>query len=157
TTSGGTSYGADQTLKTLPNKPSVATRVASSVTQTSATLNATVNPNGSALSDCRFEYGTSSGYGSSAPCSPTPGSGSSPVAVSANVDGLSPNTSYHFRIVASNRGGTGSGSDQTLTTATEPVSDETLAASALTPSSATLNATVNPNGATVSDCNFEYG
>ena len=46
------------TLKTLPNAPTVVTTPASSVTQTTATLNATVNPNGGEVSDCKFEYGT---------------------------------------------------------------------------------------------------
>ena len=35
------------------------------------------------ITECEFEYGTSTGYGSSAPCATLPGSGSSPVAVSA--------------------------------------------------------------------------
>ena len=34
------------------------TKPASSVTQTTATLNATVNPNGGEVSKCEFEYGT---------------------------------------------------------------------------------------------------
>ena len=39
------------------------TEAASSVTQTSATLNATVNPNGGEVSECKFEYGTTTAYG----------------------------------------------------------------------------------------------
>ena len=67
-----------------PHTPPVpVTESASTVTQTSATLNATVNPNNGEVTDCHFEYGTSEAYGSSAPCTPSPGSGGSPVAVSA--------------------------------------------------------------------------
>ena len=47
------------------------------IDQTSATLNATVNPNGGTVTDCHFDYGTSESYGSSAPCASLPGSGSS--------------------------------------------------------------------------------
>jgi subtilase family serine protease len=86
------------------------------LTQTSATLNARVNPNGQAVTECQFEYGTSTGYGSSAPCKSLPGSGSSPVAVSASIaSGLTANTEYHFRFSATNTSGTSKGADLTFT------------------------------------------
>jgi hypothetical protein len=116
TNSGGTSKGSDETLTTLANAPTVVTKAASSLTQTTVSLNATVNPNGSEVSECKFEYGTTNAYGSSAPCTPAPGSGTGPVAVSASVGSLTANTTYHFRIVATNPGGTSDGSDETLTT-----------------------------------------
>ncbi len=113
----GTSYGGERTLTTPPNAPTVVTGVASEVMSKSATLNATVNPEGSEVTVCFFEYGTTPSYGSSAPCSSLPGSGTSPVAVSAGISGLGTSMTYHFRIVASNGGGVSSGSDQSLTTA----------------------------------------
>ena len=64
----GGQTGADQALTTLPTMPAVETTTASSLTQTAATLNATVNPNGATISDCHFEYGTATSYGASAPC-----------------------------------------------------------------------------------------
>jgi hypothetical protein len=103
-------------FKTLSNPPTVVTGAASSVSQTSATLGATVNPNGGEVSECKFEYGTTASYGSSGLCSPSPGSGSSPVAVSAAVTGLSANSIDHFRVVATSSGGTSYGSDQTFKT-----------------------------------------
>jgi phosphodiesterase/alkaline phosphatase D-like protein len=162
---GGTSQGSDETLKTLaaPVAPTVVTGAASAVAQSSATLNATVNPNGSEVTECRFEYGTSTSYGKTASCSSLPGSGTSAVAVSASVSGLSASTVYHFRIVAKNAGGTSQGLDATFTTAEEtkvaPVAPTVVtgAASAVAQSSATLNATVNPNGSEVTECTFEYG
>ncbi len=54
------------------------------------------------------------------PCSPLPGSGSSPVEVSASLSGLVKNTSYHFRIVATNPAGTSYGSDRTFATLNPP-------------------------------------
>ena len=116
--SGGTVEGPDVTFKTLKvTAPSVETKAASGVGETSATLNASVNPRGEALSTCTFEYGTSTGYGSSVPCSALPGSGSSPVAVSASIAaGLAENTEYHFRISATNAAGTSKGSDVTFKT-----------------------------------------
>jgi hypothetical protein len=112
----GVGTGEDHTFTTLPNAPSVETTAASAVGPTSATLNATVNPNEGDVSDCRFEYGTSASYGASAPCGALPGSGSAPVGVSAAVGGLNAYTAYHFRIIARNAGGVGTGADQTFTT-----------------------------------------
>ena len=157
TNDGGTSYGSDQTFTTLVDAPAVLTETASALGRTSATLNATVNPDGVTVSECEFEYGTSEQYGASAPCSSLPGSGESPVAVSAAVIDLEPNTVYHYRIVARNAGGTGYGSDQTFTTLPEVPSVVTEPASSRGRTSASLNATVNPGGVTVSECEFEYG
>ena len=104
------------TFTVVVSSPAVVTKPASSATQTSATLNATVNPNGGEVSTCTFEYGTTETYGSSAPCSSLPGSGTTPVAVSASVTGLTANTTYHFRVSATNGGGTSKGADETFKT-----------------------------------------
>jgi DNA-binding beta-propeller fold protein YncE len=144
---------------TLPNPSTVATGAASSITQTSATLNATANPNGEPVEDCRFDYGTSNSYGSRVPCMSLPGAGNSPVAVSApvTIPSLNANTTYHFRIVATNPGGTSYGSDQTFKTLPFPPIAVTGAASSLTQTSATLNAAVFLNRGTVEACHFDYG
>ncbi len=107
---------AEFKVKITPKAPAVVTGKASSVTQTSASLKATVNPDSALVSECKFEYGTTVSYGATAPCTPSPGSGSSAVAVSASVTGLALNTTYHFRISATNTGGTSNGSDETFTT-----------------------------------------
>jgi hypothetical protein len=154
---GGTSAGSDQTFTTLVSPPAVTGAAASSLTTTSATLTASVNPEGGEVSECRFEYGPSSAYGASVECQPTPGSGANPVTVSASIGGLSPLTTYHFRIVASNPGGTSFGTDQSFTTPPNPPTLSMLAASSLTTTSATLTASVNPEGGEVSECRFEDG
>jgi hypothetical protein len=110
----GESKGADRTFTTTV--PIVVTEPATAVTQTSATVNATVNPNGIPVSECRFEYGPSTVYGSSAPCAQSLGSGTSPVPVSAALESLAEGTTYHFRIVATDANGTSFGSDRTFTT-----------------------------------------
>jgi hypothetical protein len=101
-----------------PTAPTVATTAASSVTRTLATLNGTVNPNSGNVTECKFEYGPTTSYGSTAPCASPPGSGSSAVAVTASLGNLSRATTYHFRVSATNAGGTSTGSDQTFTTLT---------------------------------------
>ena len=149
--------GVGATWVFVNTAPTVETKPASSLTQTTATLNATVNPNGGEVSKCEFEYGTTTAYGKTASCSSLPGSGSSPVAVSASVSALTPGTTYHFRISATNAGGTSKGADQELKTLPNAPTVVTTAASAITQTTATLNATVNPNGGEVTKCEFEYG
>ena len=113
---GGTSYGADETFTTPTTPPTVVTAVASAVKKQKARLNGTVNPNGSALSDCHFEYGTTLFYGTSVECDVLAGPATMPVPVFANLTGLKGKTTYHFRLVASNPGGTSYGADRTFTT-----------------------------------------
>ncbi len=111
---GGSSTGGP--IYTYLPAPTVETAPATAITQTTATLNASVNPNGVAVTACVVEYGTTTAYGSTAPCTPEPGSEAGPVAVSAAVSGLSENTTYHFRITATGAGGTARGADETFAT-----------------------------------------
>jgi hypothetical protein len=100
--------------------PVVVTGAASSVTDVAATLNATVHPEGGEVTGCEFQYGRTSAYGSSVPCSSPPGSGESAVEVSASVSSLSAHSTYHFRIVATSAAGTVYGEDATFTTESLP-------------------------------------
>jgi hypothetical protein len=106
--------------------PGVETGTGSEVKPMSAKLSATVDPN-EENSECEFEYGTTTSYGKIAVCSSQPGSGDSPVAVSASLSGLTANTTYHFRIAASNPSGTSHGADQTFTTLATSETGETEA------------------------------
>jgi hypothetical protein len=109
---------ANQSEASVPESqpPAITTKPASSSSRTKATLKGTVNPNGSEAT-YQFEYGTTTGYGSKAPASPKSiGSGTSPVEVSEGIEGLAPETTYHFRLVATNGKGTTQSSDQTFTT-----------------------------------------
>jgi subtilase family serine protease len=90
-------------------KPTVVTEAASSKTATSAVLNATVNPNGEPVTACVFEFGPTTAYGQSAPCASLPALGTTPVAVSATITGLTEKSLYHFRITATNPYGTSNG------------------------------------------------
>jgi hypothetical protein len=119
------------TVNPQAKAPTVETKPASAVTQTTATLNGTVNPNGGAVSECTFDYGTTTAYGKTAPCSALPGSGTSPVAVSAAITGLAPNTTYDFKLVARNAGGPGEGANETLKTEPEEAKEVVSPAEAI--------------------------
>jgi hypothetical protein len=82
----------------------------------SSYLSGTVNPNGLATT-YQFDYGTTTSYGSKSPATPKSiGSGSSMVEVSQEIEGLEPETTYHYRLVASNEKGTVEGEDKSFTT-----------------------------------------
>jgi hypothetical protein len=117
--------GAGNPLGVSTEPPIVTTQPATEVTSSSATLNATVNPEGVEMSKCVLEYGESTAYGSSKACSPSPGSGESAVAVSASVTGLKPNTVYHYRVAAENAEGFFTGGDETVTTLESSKTEET--------------------------------
>ncbi len=96
--------------------PTIIQEAASAVSHSKATMNASVDPEGFATT-YQFEYGTSTAYGSKEPASPKSiGSGSEAVAVSENLANLLPNTTYHYRVVASNSEGTSYGENQTFKT-----------------------------------------
>jgi NHL repeat len=139
-----------------PQKPTLTPGAPTAITPNTATLNAKVDPETIAVTDCHFDYGTTTSYGQTAPCAPSPGSGSGDVAVSANLSGLTAGTTYHFRIVASNAQATATGADQTLVTSPAVKDVVTNPATAITGAAATLHGSLDPNGAQVTDCHFEY-
>jgi hypothetical protein len=100
-----------------PGMPAAVTTAASSIGSSTATLSGTVNPRDEALNACYFQYGQNLSYGSTAPCSSLPASGSVPMSESAGIAGLQAGAAYHFRIVAANAHGTTYGSDQEFATA----------------------------------------
>ena len=96
--------------------PTVATSSVTGLTQSGATLNGTVNPNGSSTT-YHFDYGTTTSYGTST-TSTSAGSGTNTLNESATITGLTSGTTYHYRIVATNSGGTTNGSDASFQAAT---------------------------------------
>jgi hypothetical protein len=120
----------------------VATLPATNVTNTTATLNGTDDTN----TTTHFDYGRTTAYGLvSDDATVVDGK------AQATVTGLSPNTTYHFRIAGAN-------DDQTFTTAPNPtvpgITDQH--ATSVTTSGAHLSASLDPNGATTTYY-FQYG
>ncbi|MCX6277649.1 MAG: GEVED domain-containing protein [Bacteroidetes bacterium] len=95
--------------------PVATTTAATNISGISATLNGTVNPN-FASTTVSFEYGTDLTYGTTVAGNPSTVPGNTPQAVNAGLMALSLNTTYHYRIVATNSEGTSYGSDMTFTT-----------------------------------------
>jgi hypothetical protein len=98
--------------------PAVQTGAPSAVTTTTATVEGTVNPDGSQVTDCRFVISPAPPAGASIPCPQQIGAGSTPVAVSAALTGLSPASPYTVTLVATSAQGSTSGSPVTLLTST---------------------------------------
>lgn len=96
--------------------PLVTTGSGTASSQTAATVNATVNPNDSALSDCHFDYGPTTAYGSSAPCTVVPSATGGAQAVVAQLSGLNASTTYHYRIAAVSGVASSAGADATFAT-----------------------------------------
>jgi hypothetical protein len=116
----GTTPGADRTFRTAAviTPPRATTGAARNVTATGARLTGTVVPNGGATT-YRFEYGTTTQYGSRTG-EIGAGTGRSGVAAAASIGGLRANTRYHYRLVATNAAGVTAGRDRTFTTARSP-------------------------------------
>ena len=116
----GQSAGVDRTLRTTAPAaaPSISNRSTTGVSATGATIGANVNPR-SLATTVRFEYGTSTSYGSATP-EQAIGAGGSAVAVSAALTGLRPNTRYNFRTVATSAAGIARSGNRTFTTSRAP-------------------------------------
>jgi uncharacterized protein (TIGR02145 family) len=98
-----------------PSAPTASTNLASWINQTWATLNGVVNANNQSTI-VSFEYDTTTSYGYSIIATPDTTSGSTSVYVSANLTGLTTNTTYHYRVKAVSSVGITYGNDVTFTT-----------------------------------------
>jgi DNA-binding beta-propeller fold protein YncE len=105
--------------------PDVVTEPADDIAPNHATFKATLNANNSPTT-YYFEYGTTTSYGQRAPATDADGGSANFVtAAIQRVNTLSPGTTYHYRIVATNQAGTVRGQDQAFTTTTAPPASST--------------------------------
>jgi len=113
----GLSKGKDASFTTTRgHAPEARTIAAAEVGSTTAVLRASVDPWGLSTIDCRFEYGTTSRYGTIVPCSARPAAVEALTEVKAPVKRLRPATIYHYRVVLSTLAGTARGNDEQLKT-----------------------------------------
>jgi len=109
-----TKTSASTSFKSATVPPTAITGAATSMIGSTATLNGSVNPNGS-LTTFYFEYGSTAAYGSRIPLTSAPVSaGYTTSHLSRTITGLVPGATYHFRIVAENEAGTAEGDDRTF-------------------------------------------
>ncbi|HWX87977.1 MAG TPA: hypothetical protein VNX67_07375 [Solirubrobacteraceae bacterium] len=118
--SGGSSTSQEVSFTTNAIPPAVTARSAFPVTDTAATLRGLIDPEHAATTYW-FEYGPADC--ASNPCASVPatrdasaGATLGPKAFATQIEGLKPETTYHFRLLAKDQAGTTSGADGTLTT-----------------------------------------
>lgn len=122
---------------------SATTDAAKGVGPTSATVTATVDPDGQPAT-VAFQYGTTTQYGTETSGQTVAAAGP----VERALTGLTPATTYHFRVVVRSPGGEVVGADRVFTTeAAPPPTVSTGTASAVRSTGATVAATVDPRGA----------
>lgn len=115
TNSNATRYGSDRTFTTLSatGPPVAITSPATNVTSSSATLKGSVDPHG-LTTNLHFQYGPTTSYGHTTANQIRTGNVYQNVA--ANISGLTSHRTYHFRVVATNTGGTRYGGDKIFAT-----------------------------------------
>jgi phosphodiesterase/alkaline phosphatase D-like protein len=137
------------------SSPTVQTGGVTNVTMGSAVLNGTVNPNG-APTGYSFDYGTSTALGATT-TSQRAGHGAKVVDVKQSVTGLIPGTTYYYRLGAlSTKGGTLGQIRSFKTAGPPPPGAVTGTATAVGPTTATINGAIDTNGAATS-WNVQYG
>ena len=138
------------------SSPSVTTGNATAITTNSAVLNGTVNPNGSKTT-YDFQWGPTTALGSETKAT-SAGSGTKAASVKSALSGLTPGSTYYFRIVAANSsGGTGTGAILSFRTAgNPPPGASTGGAENVGKTSVTLTGIVYPQKQTTNWV-FQYG
>jgi hypothetical protein len=121
TNSYGTGYGNEVTFTTL-NPPNAATTLPSLITTVRANLNGIVNAKNNSTV-VTFEYGLTMGYGSSKTADQSPVAGNSDTPASVTLTGLTPGTTYHYRIKAVSSQGTTYGDDVQFSTVPATIKD----------------------------------
>jgi hypothetical protein len=124
--------------------PTVTPGLATNITESSATLNGTINPN-NLETTYYFEYGMSTSYGTQT-SQQNLSAGADDVPVDADISGLAAGTIYHFRLVATNSEGTTYGEDMLFPTVGSVPVVITEAATAIGENTFTMNGIINPGG-----------
>lgn len=139
------------------SSPTVKPQAATSITQTGATLHATVDPNGLATT-YRFAWGPTSALGNYSPAvAASAGAGTAAVSESTKLTGLAPSTTYYYALVATNSSGTSTTPVETLKTTGNPAPTITIGpATNLGRYVATMVGTISPNNQATTYY-FEYG
>lgn len=145
------------TTTTNTNQPTVTTNTATNISSGSATLNCSVNPNGTTNTTTFFQWGTNLNYGNTTSTVSVGSSASNP---SVTISGLASNTVYYYRCVASNSNGTVYGLAQSISPSSTSYSLPTVTTYSTTSSGnsfAVLRGYVDPQGNSSTTRWFEWG
>ena len=153
TNSAGTAYGEDKPFTTTSGLPNVTTTTVSNISATTAQGGGNVTGNGgfpvTARGICWNTVGNPDINGSHI------SSGTGNGTFTANMTGLTPNTTYHVRAYATNISGTAYGEDKSFTTVDGLPTVTISAASNISATSAVLNGNVtNDYGSAVTERGF---
>jgi hypothetical protein len=105
-------------IATAAGTPTATTGNATEVSPTAATVHGSLNPNG-LVTTWYFQFGKTKKYGARTPAQDA-GSGTKAVQVSSTLTNLAANTTYHYRLVATNSAGSKQGADRTFKTPQQP-------------------------------------
>ena len=107
-------YSSEVSVQTGRQVPSITEVLTSNISSTEATIGAEIYPHGEP-STYHVEYGPSNAYGSNT-ATASISAQHGPAGVQAQLTGLTPNSEYHYRIVATNQTGSEYSPDATFTT-----------------------------------------
>jgi hypothetical protein len=154
---GEIAFSAPETFTTPAAPPAIFSESATNVTPFAASLSAEVNPENETASSCFFEYGKVAVTDNKVPCEQIEFSGRANQIASRNLNGLTPGSTYLFRVAIANPTGETQGKTEEFETpAAQAPSIVSESASAITPTSARLEGVLNPN-AQLTHCAFTYG
>jgi hypothetical protein len=149
----GTSYGERREIQ--PHAVlDLKTDAASNITPNTATLNASMNPDGIDTA-YYFEFGIDTNYGTKSEQRDAPSATSGESVPGITVSKLQPGFIYHYRAVAVNALGTTYGPDRTFTPSSPPRISAVRARN-VTPISADLHASIDAVGSPT-EYRFDYG
>jgi len=139
------------------SSPTISVGAATGITPTAATLHGSVNPNGLATT-YQFQFGPTSALGRVAPATAaSAGAGTAAVAEKIAATGLSPDTTYYFRLEATNSAGQSFSPTETFKTTGNPAPTVgAVTATGVTTNQAVLTGTINPNNQATSYW-FDFG
>lgn len=158
---GGDGTTPNAPVTETPGKPVATTNATVAPTDTTIVVTGTVNPMG-AITTYWYEYGTTANLGQKTSAQ-TVGSGFSALKTPGYITGLTKNTTYYFRLVASNQYGQSVGAQSSVKTTegvAAPVGSaptvKTITTTNISGTSANLSGQVNPNRSATQYW-FEYG